>query len=159
MGYNLHQRGDIGSPEMRRRMTTVADIAKFLDKAYEQMSFADLAKAPVAALQGVSDADGDALAKALGIKTIADPPPTSTSCGPKPSPPCPTRAPPRRVPPRASVFHPAETASALSSNLTLPSPASDRRGGADLSVQDRSRPTSQGLALSSRSGPTARPGS
>ena len=50
----------------------MADIAKFVDKAYEQMSFAELAKAPVAALQGVSDADGAALAAALGIKTIAD---------------------------------------------------------------------------------------
>ena len=50
----------------------MADIAKFVDKAYEQMSFADLAKAPVAALQGVSEADGVALAQALGIKTIAD---------------------------------------------------------------------------------------
>ena len=50
----------------------MADIAKFLDKAYEQQSFAELVKAPVAALQGVSDADGEALAKALGIKTIGD---------------------------------------------------------------------------------------
>lgn len=50
----------------------MADISKFLDKAFEQMSFADLAKAPVSALAGVSDADGEALAKALGIKTIAD---------------------------------------------------------------------------------------
>jgi hypothetical protein len=50
----------------------MADIAKFVDKAYEQMSFAELANAPVAALQGVSEADGEALAKALGIKTIAD---------------------------------------------------------------------------------------
>ena len=50
----------------------MADIAKFVDKAYEQMSFAELAKAPVAALQGVSDADSTALAQALNIKTIGD---------------------------------------------------------------------------------------
>ncbi|MFN0029463.1 MAG: hypothetical protein ACKV2O_20105 [Acidimicrobiales bacterium] len=50
----------------------MADVSKFLDKEYEQMSFAELAKAPVTALQGVSDADGEALAKALGIKTIGD---------------------------------------------------------------------------------------
>ncbi len=50
----------------------MADIAKYVDKAHEQSSFADLAKAPISALQGVSDADADALAKALGIKTIAD---------------------------------------------------------------------------------------
>jgi hypothetical protein len=50
----------------------MADISKFVDKAYEQQSFADLAKAPVSALQGVSEADGEALAKALGIKTVAE---------------------------------------------------------------------------------------
>ncbi|MFM7536385.1 MAG: hypothetical protein ACKO91_11440 [Acidimicrobiales bacterium] len=50
----------------------MADVSKFLDKAYEQMNFAELAKAPVAALQGVSEADGELLAKALNIKTIED---------------------------------------------------------------------------------------
>ena len=50
----------------------MADISKFMDKAFEQKSFAELAKAPISALAGVSDADADALAKALGIKTIAD---------------------------------------------------------------------------------------
>ena len=50
----------------------MADLAKFVDKAYEQQSFAELLKAPVAALQGVSEADGEALARALGIKTIGD---------------------------------------------------------------------------------------
>ena len=51
---------------------TVADVSKYLDKAYETMEFADLAKAPVEALAGVSAADAEALAKSLGIKTIAD---------------------------------------------------------------------------------------
>lgn len=50
----------------------MADIAKFLDKAYEQMEFKDLVNAPVSALEGVSDADGEALQKAFGIKTIGD---------------------------------------------------------------------------------------
>ena len=50
----------------------MADISKFMDKAFEQKSFAELAKAPISALAGVSDADADALAKALGIKTSAD---------------------------------------------------------------------------------------
>jgi hypothetical protein len=50
----------------------MADISKFVDKAYEQQSFAELAKAPVAALQGVSEADAGALAKAFGVETIAD---------------------------------------------------------------------------------------
>jgi hypothetical protein len=50
----------------------MADVSKFLDKAYEGMEFSELKKAPVAALQGVSEADGEALAAALGIKTIGD---------------------------------------------------------------------------------------
>ncbi len=50
----------------------MADIAKFVDKAYEGMEFADLVKAPVAALQGLSDADGEKLDAALGIKTVGD---------------------------------------------------------------------------------------
>lgn len=50
----------------------MADVTKFVDKAYEQMSFAEIANAPVAALQGVSEADGEALAKALNIKTVSD---------------------------------------------------------------------------------------
>jgi hypothetical protein len=43
-----------------------------LDKAYESSSLAQLASAPVSALSGVSEADGEALQKAFNIKTIAD---------------------------------------------------------------------------------------
>ena len=50
----------------------LADVAKFVDKAFEQMTFAKLAKAPLSALQGVSEADGEALAKALNIRTVSD---------------------------------------------------------------------------------------
>jgi hypothetical protein len=50
----------------------MANIDKFLDKAFETMEFAQLVDAPVAALSGVSDADAEALAKALNIKTIGD---------------------------------------------------------------------------------------
>lgn len=50
----------------------MADISKFLDKAYEGKEFSELAKAPVAALQGVSEADAAALKSAFGITTIAD---------------------------------------------------------------------------------------
>ena len=50
----------------------MANIDKYLDKAFETMEFSDLVKAPVSALEGVSDADGEALQKALGIKTIGD---------------------------------------------------------------------------------------
>ena len=50
----------------------MADIAKFLDKAYEGKSFTELAAAPVAALQGVSDSDAEHLKAAFGITTIHD---------------------------------------------------------------------------------------
>ena len=50
----------------------MADVGKFLDKAYEGKEFSELAKAPVAALQGVSESDAAALQSAFGIKTIAD---------------------------------------------------------------------------------------
>lgn len=50
----------------------MADISKFVDKAYEGKDFSDLAKAPVSALQGVSESDAAALQSAFGITTIAD---------------------------------------------------------------------------------------
>ncbi len=50
----------------------MANVDKFLDKAYETMEFSELVNAPVEALEGVSAADGEALAKALNIKTIGD---------------------------------------------------------------------------------------
>ena len=50
----------------------MADIAKFVDKAYEGQDFSALVNAPVAALQGVSDRMAEQLGEALGIKTIGD---------------------------------------------------------------------------------------
>ncbi|MFN8522494.1 MAG: hypothetical protein U0821_05235 [Chloroflexota bacterium] len=50
----------------------MADISKFVDKAFEDKSFAELADAPVDALQGVSAADAAALRSALNIKTVRD---------------------------------------------------------------------------------------
>lgn len=50
----------------------MADISKIVDKAYENKTFTEIAAAPVDALQGVSAADAEALAKALGIKTVHD---------------------------------------------------------------------------------------
>lgn len=50
----------------------MANVDKFLDKAYETKEFSELVNAPVEALAGVSAADGAALASALGIKTIGD---------------------------------------------------------------------------------------
>lgn len=48
----------------------MADMSKYLDKAYESMEFAELAEAPVEAIAGISEADAEALKKALNIKTI-----------------------------------------------------------------------------------------
>ncbi len=50
----------------------MADIAKFLDKAYEKTEFAELADAPVDAIQGLSAGDAELLRKALNIRTIRD---------------------------------------------------------------------------------------
>ncbi|MBQ0926246.1 hypothetical protein [Saccharopolyspora endophytica] len=50
----------------------MGDLASKLDKAYEGKSVADLADAPVAALQGVSDSDAEHLNSAFGIKTVRD---------------------------------------------------------------------------------------
>jgi hypothetical protein len=50
----------------------MADMSQFLDKAYENKGFPELASAPVDALQGVSKNDADLLQKAFGIKTVRD---------------------------------------------------------------------------------------
>ena len=50
----------------------MADVAKILDKAYEDKDFKELAAAPVSALQGVSDGDAEHLKEAFGIETIRD---------------------------------------------------------------------------------------
>ena len=48
----------------------MADITRFVDKAYEQKDFAELADLPIDALQGVSKGDAEAIQKAFGVKTI-----------------------------------------------------------------------------------------
>ncbi len=50
----------------------MGDITTKVDKAYEGMSITELAGAPVAALQGVSDADAEKLKSAFGVKTVRD---------------------------------------------------------------------------------------
>lgn len=50
----------------------MADISKFLDKDFAEKSLDELVKAPVSALKGVSEADGEALQKAFNIKSIGD---------------------------------------------------------------------------------------
>jgi hypothetical protein len=53
-------------------MAISVNLDGVLDKAYESKSLADLATAPVSALAGVSDADGEALKKAFNVKTVGD---------------------------------------------------------------------------------------
>jgi hypothetical protein len=53
-------------------MAISVNLDALLDKAYESTSLAELADAPVSALSGVSEADGEALLNAFNIKTIAD---------------------------------------------------------------------------------------
>ncbi|GLY96428.1 hypothetical protein [Actinoplanes sp. NBRC 103695] len=53
-------------------MPISVNLDAVLDKAYESSSPKELADAPVSALSGVSEADGEALLKAFNIKTISD---------------------------------------------------------------------------------------
>ncbi|ONI84267.1 hypothetical protein ALI144C_15410 [Actinosynnema sp. ALI-1.44] len=53
-------------------MAVSADLAKQLDKAYEEKTVAELLDAPVAALAGVSEGDAEKLDAAFGIKTVRD---------------------------------------------------------------------------------------
>jgi hypothetical protein len=50
----------------------MAGIAGKFDKAYETKSVEELAAAPVAALEGVSDSDAEHLRSAFGITTVRD---------------------------------------------------------------------------------------
>ncbi len=50
----------------------MAGIADKFDKAYENKPLTELASAPVAALQGVSDSDAEHLKAAFNIKTVKD---------------------------------------------------------------------------------------
>jgi len=47
-------------------------IMKFYDKAYENLGLLELVDAPVAAISGVSESDGEKLRKAFNIKTVSD---------------------------------------------------------------------------------------
>ena len=53
-------------------MAVNADLAKLLDKAYEDKSLAEVVNAPVSALSGVSEGDAKLLAEAFNIKTVGD---------------------------------------------------------------------------------------
>ncbi len=53
-------------------MAISANLDKHLDKAYENLSLAEVLDAPVAALAGVSDGDAEKLAAAFNVKTVRD---------------------------------------------------------------------------------------
>ncbi|MCX2924490.1 hypothetical protein [Streptomyces sp. NEAU-W12] len=48
------------------------DLDKVLDKAWADKSLPEIMTAPVAALKGVSDRDGELLQEAFGVRTVAD---------------------------------------------------------------------------------------
>ncbi|MET8493249.1 hypothetical protein ABZW15_17650 [Streptomyces cellulosae] len=48
------------------------DLDKVLDKAWADKSLQEILDAPVAALKGISDRDGELLQEAFGVKTVAD---------------------------------------------------------------------------------------
>jgi hypothetical protein len=50
----------------------MAGIASKFDKAYETLPVEELAQAPVAALEGVSESDAEHLKAAFNIKTVKD---------------------------------------------------------------------------------------
>ena len=52
-------------------MTSI-DLSTVLDKAWSDKPLTDVLGAPVAALKGVSDRDGELLKEAFGVETIAD---------------------------------------------------------------------------------------
>lgn len=53
-------------------MAVSADLSKYLDKAYEDKTLAEVLAAPVSALAGVTDSDAEHLQAAFNIKTVAD---------------------------------------------------------------------------------------
>ncbi|MEU7033513.1 hypothetical protein ABZ958_07490 [Streptomyces sp. NPDC046237] len=48
------------------------ELNKVLDNAWADKSLPEILAAPVAALKGVSDRDGELLREAFGVKTVAD---------------------------------------------------------------------------------------
>ena len=50
----------------------MGDVAGKVDKAYEDKTVAEIADAPVDALQGVSEGDAQHLKEAFNIKTVRD---------------------------------------------------------------------------------------
>jgi len=59
-------------PTQEPAVSVSADLSKYLDKAYEDKTLEEVLAAPVSALAGVTDADGELLQKAFNIKTVGD---------------------------------------------------------------------------------------
>lgn len=53
-------------------MAVTADLAKLLDKEWEEKTLDEVLAAPVSALAGVSESDATALRQAFNISTVAD---------------------------------------------------------------------------------------
>ena len=53
-------------------MAVTADLAKLLDKDWEDKTLAEVLAAPVGALSGVSESDAAALRQAFNITTVGD---------------------------------------------------------------------------------------
>lgn len=53
-------------------MPVTADLAKLVDKAYQDKSLTELVEAPVSALAGVSSNDAKLLKEAFNITTVGD---------------------------------------------------------------------------------------
>jgi hypothetical protein len=56
----------------RSTVAVEANLGAFLDKDWESKSLAEILKAPVSALQGISEGDADLLKQAFNIKTVGD---------------------------------------------------------------------------------------
>lgn len=53
-------------------MAVSADLAKLLDREYEDKTLEEIVKAPVDALAGVTAEDAELLKKAFHVKTVGD---------------------------------------------------------------------------------------
>ncbi len=53
-------------------MAISADLGQFLDREWEDKSLIEILKAPVSALQGVSEGDAEALRSAFNVNTVGD---------------------------------------------------------------------------------------
>ncbi|MFL6098935.1 MAG: hypothetical protein ACJ71T_03160 [Actinomycetales bacterium] len=53
-------------------MAVSANLAKALDKAYEDKTVGEILDAPVSAISGLSEGDAALLDQAFGIKTVRD---------------------------------------------------------------------------------------